>query len=192
MRRPNHPQDSALTPEESRWLDGTLDADARRRMERLLAADPARARRLARDREALDLWAADARRQAARAVGPVAPLPSPMHGPHATGLAEAVLQHVTAGGGRRMSQRSGEVLSPRAALAYAAAAMLLIGVGLGGTWLVHGQRAEAVPSSGHDAAAPDPDAPLLDGVSHAIKRGMVRRPAGDQPGGTHDEAGDDR
>jgi anti-sigma factor RsiW len=173
VTRPEDPRDRALSAEEARWLDGTLDAESARRMERLLAADPARARRLARDREALDLWVGDARRQAARSQAREAAAPD---------LADAVLAQVARGPGRS-SPRGGEILSPRAAMGYAAAALLLMGVGLGGTWLVRGQRAEAVPSTGHDATAPDPDAPLLDGVSTAVRRGMVRRPVLDDGAG---------
>jgi hypothetical protein len=59
--------DRPLTPEESRWLDGELPAegpDGARALEERLAADPARAARLAALREAGHLWREEARRTA--------------------------------------------------------------------------------------------------------------------------------
>ena len=164
MTRGHHPDDAALTPDEARLLDGSLPTEERRRLDRQLAADPARAQRLARDRAALHLWVEESRST------PV----------DVEALADRVFDRIDdeshAG---RLASRSGsrgETLSPRTAMAYAAAAVLLIGVGLAGTWVVRQQRAEAVPSSAPAEEAPDPDAPLLDGVRNAVQNDMMRRP----------------
>ncbi|MGE0192361.1 MAG: hypothetical protein AB7T63_10010 [Planctomycetota bacterium] len=167
MTRGHHPDDPALTPDEARLLDGSLPAEERRRLDRQLAADPARAGRLARDRAALDLWVEEARST------PV----------DVDALAQHVFERIDDENGvARFSSRAGlrgEVLSPRAAMAYAAAAMLLIGVGLAGTWVVRQQRAEAVPSAAPAPEIADPDAPLLDGVRNAVQRGIMRKPGSD-------------
>ncbi len=157
-----------LTADEARRLDGTLPADDARRLDRVLAADPERARRLRRDRAALDLWIDETRAEASGRVD------------H---LAERVLARIESGGPTRRRELRGaigEVLAPRVALGYAAAALVLIGVGLVGTWVLRHDRAEAVlPPSGTSptGAEADPDLPLLDGVRNAVQRGMLRRPA---------------
>lgn len=104
-----------LTPEESRYLDGELPAAEARRLEAALAADPQRAARLERWRTATDLWRDEAR----RAAGPVDPV----------ALYARVLARVRAVAPGPVQRRL---------TAYAAAALLLIGLGVGGTlWLRH-------------------------------------------------------
>lgn len=113
-RKEPHPE--GLSRDESRFLDGELPPDAARRLESRLAADPQRAERLEAYREAMDVWREDAA-CASRAVDP----------PDA--LADRVVRKVTAD--------PSPMLRPPGALPrwYAAAAVLLIAVGIGGTVL---------------------------------------------------------
>lgn len=108
-----------LTREESRWLDGRLDEHAARRVEARLAADAQRAARLEAHRQAMALWREDTARHAETL--------------DAGRLAERVL----AGRGLRAEQDT------RQARRYAAAAVLLIGLGLAGASAVGPRRAEA-------------------------------------------------
>jgi anti-sigma factor RsiW len=105
-------------------VDGELGDRARREVEARLAGDPARGERLATWREAMDLWREDARRGGPRVEPPV--------------LADRVLR---AG---RPTGADPEV--SRAARAYAAAAVVLIGLGVGGAaWLGPGPAPRAGP-----------------------------------------------
>lgn len=105
-RGPKRPP--ALTPEESRFLDGTLPPEEASRLERELAADPSRSDALASYRQAIDLWRDDTERTA---VPPGR-------------MADRVLAAV----GRPES--GGAAIIPTW---YAVAAMLMISVGVLGT-----------------------------------------------------------
>lgn len=116
-----------LTPEEARFLDGTLSGEERRALEAELARDPARAAALEEDRGAMALWKDDARSTAASL--------------DMDALADQVLASVRAG-----RPTPAQVGFPRA---YAIAAMLLITVGAVGTLLVRGSHSptgDAMPS----------------------------------------------
>lgn len=102
--------------EESLYLDGEMPDDAARRMGHRLAADPERADGVQAYREAMDVWREDAARTA-RSLG------------DGEAMADRVLASLTDGPRLAMQQAS------RAAPWYAAAAMLLIGVGIAGTLL---------------------------------------------------------
>lgn len=119
-----------LTPEESRWLDGTLPADAARRLERQLAADPRRRAALERYRESMGAWRDDARRGLADQDS------------FLDGLADQILANSASAEPSRRPVRPREE-TPRFAGLYAAAALLLVGVGLVGTLWVQTRRAEA-------------------------------------------------
>jgi hypothetical protein len=115
----SHDRDQGWTREESRWIDGLLDEPSARRLEARLAADPDRGARLGAYRDAMDLWREDVDRVAGRLD---------------TGrLAEQVL----AGHGLEAERLA------RQARRYAAAAVLLIGLGLAGASAVGPRRAEA-------------------------------------------------
>lgn len=111
--------DPDLTREESLWLDGRLDEAAARRLEAELAKHPERRARLEAWHEAMDLWRDDVERIAGDL--------------DTRALADAVL----AGRGLRAEQAA------RQARRYAAAAVLLIGVGLAGASALGPRRAEA-------------------------------------------------
>lgn len=165
MRR-SKPARVPLEPQEAALQDGSLEGDAARRAERTLIADPLRRAAFERDRSALDIWVGEAR---ASALDPQE-------------VARNVLARVAAAG--RVELPRGELLAPRAALAWTVAALLLLGVGAFGTWSVRARRAEALPSQTQPSpVAPglDPDAPLLDGVMKALRAGMVRRSSPVQP-----------
>ena len=101
--------------DESRYVDGELDAEARRRVERAVEQDPARAERLDAWNEAMDLWRDDARRRAA-GFDPAA-------------VSQAVLADIASG-----TSSTGPDAS--ALRRYAAAAAVLIGLGTAGAaWL---------------------------------------------------------
>lgn len=119
-----------LTPEESRWLDGTLPADAARRLERQLAADPRRRAALESYRASMDIWRADAR------GGPAS------DDTFLDGLADEIIASPAPSGSSPRPVRLHEE-TPRFAGLYAAAALLLVGVGLVGTLWVQTRRAEA-------------------------------------------------
>jgi anti-sigma factor RsiW len=102
-----------LSREESRWLDGAMSPDERERFERALTADPRRAEQLGAWREAMDLWRDDTRRLASRAS------------PEAT--ADRVLATVASGEG------GGALAETAAVRRYATAALVLLGLGVGGT-----------------------------------------------------------
>lgn len=123
-----------LTPEESRWLDGTLPADAARRLERQLAADPRRRAALERYRESMAVWRDDAR--ACTQTG------STDQESSLDGLADEILANSASAEPSRRPVRPREE-TPRFAGLYAAAALLLVGVGLVGTLWVQTRRAEA-------------------------------------------------
>lgn len=115
-----------LTPEESRHLDGELPASQASQLNEALAADVARARRLDRWRAATAVWREEAQEAAAR-VDPAA-------------MAERVLAQVQRV--RHPHRQPGAMGSPTpgsvspALRAYAAAALLMIGVGIGGSLIV--------------------------------------------------------
>lgn len=110
----------ALTPEESRHLDGQLPPDEARTLEHHLAADPDRSEALARYRDAMDVWRDDVTRGA----------------PADDDLAERVLASIEAG-------RPASGSAPTVARWYAAAAAALIAVGIGGTVIAREARTPA-------------------------------------------------
>ena len=156
-----------LTPDESRLIDGLLSGEAARRVERQVAADPGRRDAMARERAALGLWVEDARR---------ARLDEDALTARVLAAVEDAPQAAGRGTGGAAGRRWGEVLSPRAAITYAAAAVLLIGVGLAGTFLVQQQRNDAVASPDATARPVDPDVDLLDGVRYAVESELIRAP----------------
>jgi anti-sigma factor RsiW len=107
-----------LTPEEARYLDGTLSDAERRAFEATLEKDPARAAALREDLGALALWKDDARAQATAL--------------DLDALADQVLASVRAG-----RPTPAQVGFPKA---YAIAAMLLITIGAVGTLVVRGTQ----------------------------------------------------
>jgi anti-sigma factor RsiW len=109
-----NPVPPELTPEESRYLDGLLDPEALRRFEAQLATDPERRERLDAWKRAMALWQDDVERVAA------------------TFDADALTERVLRMEGEQASGW-GEFRSARR---YAAAALLLIGVGVfGAAWV---------------------------------------------------------
>jgi hypothetical protein len=115
-----HPSsDRRLTRRESRWLDGQMPAGEREEFERAL--DPARRARLEALREAGALWREDALRAARR------------HDPR--DLAERVLAGA--------APRAAAAPAPRLAFP-AAAAVVLIALGVLGTLLVRGSPPEPI------------------------------------------------
>lgn len=107
------------TREESRWVDGTLDEPAARRLLDRLAEDPERAARLRAYRDAMDLWRDDTDRVA--------------DGLDTGRLADQVLA------GRGLAAERDALWARR----YAAAAVLLIGLGLAGASTLDPRRGEA-------------------------------------------------
>ena len=101
--------------DESRYLDGELEATAAGRLERALERDPARRDRLHAWTEAMDIWRDDVSRRADS-------IPAP------------ALAHAVVAGLRRSS--SAAVAAEPVLRRYAAAAALLIGLGTAGAaWL---------------------------------------------------------
>ncbi len=98
----------AMTPEESRFLDGTLPPEEAKRLEREIAADPERTDALNAYRESMGLWRDDAERT------PASP----------PDMADRVLAALDRG------QGGGSASIPTW---YAVAAMLMISVGVLGT-----------------------------------------------------------
>ena len=113
-RTPNPPD--GLSPDESRYVDGEMSEAETRSMEHRLAADPAAAARVEAWRNAMGLWRDDTQRAAA----PVAAEPDV--------LADRVLASLA------RDERRG-VVSLYVARRYAAAAVLLMAVGVTGTIL---------------------------------------------------------
>ena len=172
-----------FTPEESRLLDGRLPDAESRRLARQIAATPAHRDAVAREQRAIDLWAEDAQR--------------PVLSDEV--LADRVLQRIAddhdrgAEPGTTGGWAWGEVLSPRRAVAYASAALVLISVGLAGTWLVRSRVQDAVasPRSAGDeppATAHDPDLDLIDGVYTAVTQRLIRAPRAEGPQGVATQA----
>ena len=108
MTRPTDPDPNALDAAVSRWLDGECGADEARRVEARVAADPALAEEVARLRSAMDAFRDDA-----SAAAPEA-------------LAERVL--ASAARGEQESEQFRGL-----ARRYAAAAAVLLAVGVGGS-----------------------------------------------------------
>lgn len=108
----------ALTPEESRHLDGQLPSEDARTLEHHLAADPDRSEALALYREAMDVWRDDVAHRASADDD----------------LADRVLASIESG-------RPPSTSAPAAARWYAAAAAALIAVGIGGTVITRASRA---------------------------------------------------
>lgn len=117
-------ESSELSREESRYLDGELPPEEMRRLERELAADPDRAARLASYRDAVGLWKQDVERRTA-IVDEAA-------------LADRVMASIASGSSRALTS-----LPPAAPRWVAAAAVLLIGIGVAGTAMVHKSRSAA-------------------------------------------------
>jgi len=113
-------RDDGWTREESRFIDGMLDAESARRLEAELERHPERRARVDAWRDAMDLWRDDVTRESA--------------GLDPDRLKDAVLS----GAARRREEA--ELRSTRAARRYAAAAILLIGLGLAGATAVGPQR----------------------------------------------------
>lgn len=106
-----HPKDDVWTRDESRWIDGELEADAARRHEARRSSE--RDRRLRTYREAMNLWRDD------------------------TGQATAqvdmeALAHRVLDGSAVVPAPAGKDVASRVARRYAAAALVLIGLGLAG------------------------------------------------------------
>jgi len=102
------------TREESRYVDGELDGDAAERLSGELRADPERRARLDAWREVMDLWRDDTYRRASRLA------PAVLTDRVRRDLAASALRARTSGAAQR----------------YAAAALVLIGLGLvGSMWL---------------------------------------------------------
>lgn len=111
-----HDDEGNWTRETSRYVDGELAPHQAASVEAELAQEPARTGRLDAWRDAMDLWREDTRRTAARLD------------PHV--MADRVLREGPAGVAPR------DVRAARAARRYAAAAVVLLGIGVGGAaWL---------------------------------------------------------
>lgn len=124
---PEGPLPDALTPDENRYLDGEMSAQEAHSMELRLAADPERAAHIAAWRDAMDLWRDDARRAAAG----VAAEPDDLADRILDGLSGEAPQFL--GGATALDRR--RAVAPQAARWYAAAAVLLMAVGVTGTLL---------------------------------------------------------
>lgn len=127
MNRNRPPE--GLTPQESRYVDGEMSAQEARSMEHRLAADPARADRVAAWRDTMDLWRNDAQ----RAATTVASDPD--------ALVDRILADRSVSNG--LADRGPRRISPHVARWYAAAAVLLMAVGVTGTWMAQTPRAPA-------------------------------------------------
>ena len=127
MNRNRPPE--GLTPDESRYVDGEMSAREARSMEHRLAADPARADRVAAWRDSMDLWRDDAQRTAATVAGDP----------------DALVDRILADGAvsNRLADREPRRISPHVARWYAAAAVLLMAIGVTGTWMAQPPRAPA-------------------------------------------------
>ena len=112
-------RDQGWTREESRWIDGRLDPASAQGLETRLAKDPERAARLQVYRDAMDLWRDDTDRSAEDI--------------DTARLAAQVLR------GRGLRSERDALRARR----YAAAAVLLIGLGLAGASALGPRRAEA-------------------------------------------------
>lgn len=123
----SHERDQGWTREESRWIDGMLDEASARRLEARLAEDPERSARLEAYRDAMSLWRDDT--------------------DHRAGTVDTarLAGDVLAGHGLE-SERD-----VRTAKRYAAAAVLLIGLGLAGASALGPRRAEADGAPLHTA-----------------------------------------
>ena len=131
MSHPPHPP-QGLTPDESRYLDGEMTADEQRSMEHRLKADPARAAMLGAWRDAMDVWRDDT----ARAAADLTADPDALADRILAGLEDQPLA------GRR-------AVSPVIARWYAAAAGVLMAIGITGTIL-------AQPTASGDRPAAEP------------------------------------
>ena len=179
-RDPSHsrsPGASGLTPEESRLLDGVLPAAQKRRLENQIAADPHRAAQLAKDREAARLWKDDAERTAAAIIDD----PNVM--------ADRVLALAAQGPSRGERRRrllsrlglTGESgLNDGTVMRYAAAAVVLMAIGIGGTWLVRTNRAKAVTAP-PAAETHDIDRAVWDGLRRPVREVKPAKKAEDTP-----------
>lgn len=116
-------RDEGWTREESRWIDGRLDDESARRLEAELAKRPERRARLEAYREAMDLWRADAAREAS------------------TLDAERLKDVVLSGAPLRREETA--LRTARTARRYAAAAVFLIGLGLVGATALGPQPARS-------------------------------------------------
>ena len=114
-------ESSGLSREESRYLDGELPPEDMRRLKRELAADPGRAARLASYRDAVGLWKQDVERRTAVV--------------DEDALADRVMASISSGSALKS-------LRPVAPRWVAAAAVLLIGIGIVGTSVVRTQRSD--------------------------------------------------
>ena len=154
---------SDLTPEDSRYLDDVLPAAQARRVAHQIASDPQRADRMQAHRDAAAVWQDDAQRIAASVVG------------DPEGFADRVLALTAQGPSskerrRRFASRLGLVSEGDGTLArYAAAALVLMAIGVGGTWMVRAHRATAHPTS-MDAREADPSLALDDVAFDGLRR----------------------
>lgn len=166
-RPPDGPPPERLSLEESRYLDGELSAQEARAMEHRLAANPAQAARLEAWRDGMDHWRDDAHR--AGSLDPDALVDAILHpgNLHPGNLhgAEPTLSNA----GPNALGRERWAVSPYAGRWYAAAAALLMAVGVGGTLLarhdlsrpygdgnVHSQAHSQAYSQAHSQGADSP------------------------------------
>ncbi len=133
----SRPGNQNWTREDSRYVDGELEGEQARRLERETTEGDLRSKRLGAWREAMDLWREDGRR-AAMAFD-----------------ADRVTRRILEASGPR--EAAPGLAAIQATRRYAAAAVLLIGLGLGGTlWI------------GPQAAAESP--PTVETITQALER----------------------
>lgn len=194
------PPRGELTPDESRLLDGVLPAAQARRLENQIAADPHRAEGLRRDREAAGLWRDDAQRTAADFVDDPDVLADRVLALTAQGPSRGERRH-------RLMTRLGLVgdgeLADRTVMRYAAAAVVLMAIGIGGTWLVRANRATARTIAPEPTAQDhDVDEVLYDGLRQPVQtvqprtskpgEGTLRSSTGKRGPGKKDARKEDR
>lgn len=155
-----------LTPEESRLLDGVLPAAQARRLENQIAADPHRAAQLAEDREAARAWKDDAERTAAAIVDDPDVMADRVlalaaQGPSASERRRRLLT--------RLGLTSESGLSDGTVMRYAAAAVLLMAIGIGGTWMVRANRATAGTSAPPTVQEDDFEGVVWDGLRKPVR-----------------------
>ncbi len=183
---------SPLTAEESRYLDGALSPERLRRMERLLAADPDRADRVRAWNEWMTRWREDCRAaaptddvyhtrvdQIVGAALDAAPSSESIATMNTERLAEA------------QGSSSGWSVPAHVARRYAAAALLLMALGLVGYAVTRTDPAVATPhgttpvrNGSNNASPPSSSGEArgdLHGIRDAIRSDVLRPPTRDVP-----------
>ena len=174
-----------LTAEESRYLDGVLSPERMRRMEHLLAADPDRADRVRAWKEWMARWREDCQRvtQANEAHDEPAEEGSSARVDVIVSAALAAAPAVEQGREPTSPTPSGWSVPAHVARRYAAAALLLMALGLVGYVATHSTPAVATPTL--DSTSPTPDAARDDtaeevndlrGIRDAIRNDVLRSP----------------